>query len=190
MPVKKITNEILNTELLNPYPTNPRKHTDDKVNNFAQYVKSLSSETSTGMIDQIIIDENNMILAGHKRALAALKNNITTVDCRRVIGLTESEKRAYIIANNQFTFDSEWDYELLKVELTALKSEDVELTTLGFKNDDFNNDIPLDDFEFKPPNENPPETLKPIQLIITFTSEEDQKKLFDELLERGYKVKA
>jgi len=189
MPVKKISNETLAPDQLNPYPNNPRNHTETEIDRLADYIKSLSSEERSGFIDQIIIDENDMILAGHKRALAAIRAKLTAVDCRRVYGLTDQEKRAYIIADNQLTFSSTWDDSLLKFELSELIDDNFDLSKIGFKDEDLKNlGIGENDFDFNPPSENG-EVSKKIIITVQFENEDDQQDLFDELKERGYKVK-
>lgn len=90
---------------------NPRIHTKG---NIAMIKRSMSK---VGIIDNIIVDENNVILAGHGRYLAQKELGQKTVDVTRVTGLTEAQKRQYIVYANRTTEKSEWNGELL-VSLT------------------------------------------------------------------------
>lgn len=111
-----------------PYKNNPRKIPQEAVDDVCE------SFRQCGVIDPIEIDENNVILSGHNRRLAALEMQIAEVDCLRVTGLTEEQKRKYRILANKTGERSEWDYELLADELDELDFGDYDF---GFELPDF-----------------------------------------------------
>jgi hypothetical protein len=91
---------------LKPYEKNPRKHGK----NVDEIIKSIES---VGFTNPIIIDQNNRIVAGHGRHLAATKMNLTTVPCVRV-ELTEAEYHKLLVSDNKIGELSKWDKGLLK----------------------------------------------------------------------------
>ena len=97
-----------------PYENNPRKIPEEAVADLCE------SYRQCGVIDPIEIDEDNVILAGHTRRLAALEMEIDKVDCLRVSGLTDEQKRKYRILANKTGERSGWDYDLLAEELDEL----------------------------------------------------------------------
>lgn len=109
-----------------PYEKNPRKIPEEAINDVCESYKQC------GVIDPIEIDEENVILSGHTRRLAALKMGINEVDCLRVEGLTSEQKRKYRILANKTGEKSMWDFNLLEWEL-----EDID-----FEGYDFGFDIP------------------------------------------------
>ena len=89
-----------------------------------------------------MIDSTNGIIAGHGRVLAAKKLGIKQVPCVELDGMTEPEKRAYILADNKLAELSGWDTEALNLELEDLKGLNMDLSLSGFSPDELN--IPLD----------------------------------------------
>jgi ParB-like chromosome segregation protein Spo0J len=79
------------------------------------------------------VDTNAGIIAGHGRLLAARKLQLTEVPVIALDHLTEAQKRAYIIADNQLALNAGWDEELLRLELAALQEEDFNLDLIGFE---------------------------------------------------------
>jgi DNA modification methylase len=117
---------------LHPYPNNPNKHSPEQIELIKQ------SMLERGWTMPILIDEAGMILAGHGRVLAAqllvdegLKQ-FSKAPCVRAVGWSETDKRAYVLADNQLTRVSEWDPELLKLELNELIRMDYDMSLTGF----------------------------------------------------------
>ena len=137
-----------------PYARNSRTHTDEQVAQVAASIKEF------GFLNPVIIAEDNTILAGHARVLAARKLGLDKVPCVKAENLTEAQKRAYIIADNKLSLNAGWDEELLAVEISDLQAESFDLSLLGFdekeldkllspsgedvKEDDFDIDAELD----------------------------------------------
>ena len=119
-----------NVSDLIPYARNSRTHSEAQVLQIAASIKEF------GFTNPILIDGENGIIAGHGRVLAAMKLSINEVPCIELSGMTETQKRAYIIADNKIAENAGWDDEMLTLELEELKLEgfDVELT--GFSLDE------------------------------------------------------
>ncbi len=112
---------------LKPWPTNARKHPEN------QLAKLKASITNFGFYAPVVVDDTYVILAGHGKTLAALELELPTVPIRMVFGLSESQKRALVIADNKMAHLSTWDEALLKTEIEVLIQDnfEVELTALG-----------------------------------------------------------
>jgi DNA modification methylase len=85
-----------------------------------------------GFTNPVLIDGQNGIIAGHGRVLAAQKLGLDKVPCIRLAHLTDTQKRAYIIADNKLALNAGWDEEMLALELGELKDEDFDLSLIGF----------------------------------------------------------
>ena len=85
-----------------------------------------------GWTNPILVDENAGILAGHGRLLAARKLGLTEVPVIRFEHLSEAQKRAYLIADNQLALEAGWDDALLAEELAWLRDERFDLDLVGF----------------------------------------------------------
>jgi DNA modification methylase len=83
-----------------------------------------------------LIDGQGGIIAGHGRVMAAKKLGLAEVPCIVLDGLSEAQKKAYIIADNKLALNSGWDDELLKIELEQLKELDFDLGLIGFSDDE------------------------------------------------------
>lgn len=147
--VYKKVNELI------PYINNSRTHSEEQVN---QIVASINE---FGFTNPLLIDEKDNIIAGHGRLLASKKLKMEEVPCIVLSGLTEAQKKAYIIADNKMALNAGWDEELLKVELENLKELDFDLELTGFNVDELDDifqaeeeqEIVEDDFDIEPPEE-------------------------------------
>ena len=109
-----------------PYARNARTHSDEQVARIAGSIKEF------GWTNPILTDGQNGIIAGHGRLAAARKLGLKEVPTIDLAGLSETQKRAYILADNKLALDAGWDLDTLKIELDDLKIEGVELGDLGF----------------------------------------------------------
>jgi site-specific DNA-methyltransferase (adenine-specific) len=114
-------------EALIPYARNARTHSDEQVAQIAGSIKEF------GWTNPILLDGENGLIAGHGRLLAARKLGETKVPCIDLVGLSEAQKRAYILADNRLAQNAGWDTDLLSLELTDLQGLDFDLGLLGFK---------------------------------------------------------
>jgi DNA modification methylase len=108
-----------------PYANNSRTHDDAQVAQLAASIKEF------GFRNPILVDGVG-IIAGHGRLLAARKlglEKVPTIDCS---DMTETQKKAYIIADNKLALNSGWDTNLLSLELEALDADGFNLELLGF----------------------------------------------------------
>ncbi len=116
---------LLLVELI-PYARNPRRHPPAQVSQIAASIREF------GFIVPVLVDANNGIIAGHGRVLAAEKLGILEVPCLRAAHLTETQKRAFVLADNKLTENAGWDVELLGLEFEDLKLADFDLELTGF----------------------------------------------------------
>lgn len=112
-----------------PYINNSRTHSDEQV---AQVAASINE---FGFTNPILIDEDSSIIAGHGRLLAARQLGLTEVPTITLESLTEAQKKAYIIADNQLAANAGWDLDLLKLEVENLQELDFDIELLGFDDD-------------------------------------------------------
>jgi len=118
--------ESRDIDKLIPYINNSRKHSDEQVAQIAASIKEF------GWTNPILVDGDNGLIAGHGRLLAARKLGMNTVPVIELAYLTETQKKALIIADNKLALNADWDNELLMLELQQLNSDDFDLSLLGF----------------------------------------------------------
>jgi len=114
---------------IKPYDKNPR-HNDAAVDSVARSI------TEFGFRQPIVVDDQGVIVVGHTRWKAARKLGLATVPVHVAEGLTPEQARAYRIADNATGSISTWDFELLPVELTELRDLGLDLSILGFGDDE------------------------------------------------------
>lgn len=117
--------EYIDPNLLTPHPDNSMKHGDGQITSL------VASFEQFGFNGVIVIDEDNIVLAGHGRRLAAIRANLPTVNCLRRTGLSDLQKRAYIIADNKIGREGEWDKEVLAQQIEQLSGDGFDLESLG-----------------------------------------------------------
>lgn len=116
-------------DTLHEYKKNAKKHPKEQVQQIAQSIAQF------GMNDPIAVDENNVIIEGHGRLMAIQKLHQEgkygdTVPVIRLLGLTEQQKKAYILVHNQLTMDTGFDIDLLNEELSSI--DEFDMTDFGF----------------------------------------------------------
>ena len=120
----KITQKKV-SELI-PYVNNSRTHSDEQVAQIAASIKEF------GWTNPILVDGSNGIIAGHGRLMAARKLGYEEVPTIELKDLTETQKKAYIIADNRLALNAGWDNEILTIELNDLLADGFALEMLGF----------------------------------------------------------
>lgn len=130
--MKKKTNKFptIKADKLIPYAKNSRTHSDEQVAQIAASIKEF------GFTNPIIIDEDNGIIAGHGRVMAANKLGLEEVPCVQVSGWSEAQKKAYVIADNKLALNAGWDEKMLSLELADLQELDFDLSLTGFNDDE------------------------------------------------------
>jgi site-specific DNA-methyltransferase (adenine-specific) len=122
--------EQVSLEKLLPYAKNSRTHSDEQVVQLAASIKEF------GFNNPVLIDKESTIIAGHGRVMAARRLGMKEVPCIRLDHLTETQRKAYIIADNRLALNAGWDNELLTIELNDLLEDGFALDILGFDADE------------------------------------------------------
>lgn len=119
-------------EDLIPYVNNSRKHSDEQVAQIASSIKEF------GWTNPILIDGTNSIIAGHGRLMAARKLKMEEVPTIELSHLTDTQRKALVIADNKLALNADWDTNLLTIELDELLKDGFALDILGFNADELN----------------------------------------------------
>lgn len=112
------------------YSANSRTHSQ------AQIAKIVRSINEFGFTNPLLIDEYNVIIAGHGRLSAAIEAGIKELPCIVLAGLTDAQKAALVIADNKIALDAGWDNDTLVSQFEFLKQFDFDLTLTGFDLDE------------------------------------------------------
>jgi hypothetical protein len=119
--------EQIPTEKLIPYARNAKKHDAGQVSKLAGSIREF------GFNNPVLIDKDNGIIAGHGRVMAAQKLELKDVPCIRLGHLTDTQRRAYILADNKLAeIGGGWDEEMLGLELADLREVDFNFDLMGF----------------------------------------------------------
>lgn len=164
-----------------PYARNSRTHDEAQIAQIAASIKEF------GWTNPILLDGENGIIAGHGRVMAAQKLNEDKVPTIELAHLTEHQKRAYIIADNKLALNSDWDNEMLQLEMETLQDAGYGIDVLGFNDKElkalFGNLDNADDDVKEPVDES--RNL----LMIECEGERELETLFEEMQKRGFKCK-
>jgi len=109
-----------------PYARNSRTHSDEQVAQIAASIKEF------GWTNPILVDAEGVVIAGHGRLMAARKLGYTEVPTIELSEMTETQKKAYVIADNRLALNAGWDNEMLTIELNELLADGYALDILGF----------------------------------------------------------
>lgn len=109
-----------------PYAQNARTHSAEQVEQLARSIREF------GFTNPVLVDASDTIIAGHGRVLAAGQCGLEQVPTIRVDWLTDAQRRAYILADNQLALNAGWDDAILSGELDALRTIGFDLTLVGF----------------------------------------------------------
>lgn len=112
------------------YQNNSKIHTQEQIDQVKASIQEF------GYISPIIVDENNVILAGHGRYEALLQLKYEDVEIKRVTNLTEIQKKQYVLADNKLNMNTGFDEEMLKLELEAITQSGEEIDITGFGMDE------------------------------------------------------
>ncbi len=126
MPDNQPIIEHVEISRLIPYARNARTHDDAQVAQIAASIREF------GWTNPVLIDAEGGIIAGHGRVMAARKLGIDVAPCIRLSHLTDTQRRAYVIADNKLSDNSDFDSEMLKLELTDLHREGFDMVLIGF----------------------------------------------------------
>ena len=118
--------EMVAIAALQPHARNARTHSRRQIEKIAASIERF------GFLNPVLIDENNLIVAGHGRVAAARQLGWTEVPTLRIEHLNETEKRAYVLADNRLAEEAGWDQEMLAIELQGLIELDFSIELAGF----------------------------------------------------------
>src|SRR5215207_9506303 len=113
-------------ETLIPYARNARTHSDAQVAQIAASIREF------GWTNPVLVDGDNGVIAGHGRLLAARKLGLASVPVIELAGLSEAQKRAYVLADNKLALNAGWDESLLALEVADLSDLGFDLRLAGF----------------------------------------------------------
>tara|TARA_R110000824_G_scaffold165764_5_gene342382 strand:+ start:6591 stop:7169 length:579 start_codon:yes stop_codon:yes gene_type:complete len=108
-----------------PYDRNPKIHPDSQINQLVESIKEW------GWTVPILIDEDDNVIAGHGRLYAAQKLEMDDVPCLVIGGLSEAQKKAYVIADNKLGENGDWDMGLYFSELKEISEQGFDLSVIG-----------------------------------------------------------
>jgi len=165
------------TDLI-PYVNNSRTHSEEQVKQIAASIKEF------GFTNPILIDESKGVIAGHGRLLAAGKLALAEVPTIVLGGLTEAQRKAYVIADNKLALNAGWEVDLLKIELNNLDDLDFDLSILGFDEIELAKMFDSDEPELKEQ-----EYTEVFNVIVECEDEGQQEKIFNRLDSEGYKCR-
>jgi ParB-like chromosome segregation protein Spo0J len=109
-----------------PYARNPRTHSDGQVAQIAASIREF------GWTNPVLVDGANGIIAGHGRVLAARKLGLERVPVIELAHMSETQKRAYVLTDNQLALNAGWDEALLRLELADISELGFDLALIGF----------------------------------------------------------
>ena len=135
--------QLISIDKLVPYVNNARTHSAEQI------IKLRSSLREFGFVNPIIIDRDFNVIAGHGRLMAAKEEGINEVPCVFADFLTDTQKKAYILADNRMAMDAGWDEELLKIEMEELQNLGYDLGYTGFDEKELADLFGIDDKEIK-----------------------------------------
>ena len=112
-----------------PYDRNPKAHPDSQIDKLANSIREW------GFTIPILVDEDDMVLAGHGRLFAAQRLGMTEVPTIKAVGWSDQQKKAYIIADNKLAEKGEWDTPMLYAELKQISQSGFDLSLMGAEDD-------------------------------------------------------
>ena len=171
-----LTIDYRKTGELIPYINNSRTHSEQQVQQVAASIKEF------GFTNPILIDEDSGIIAGHGRLQAAQMMGMDEVPTITLEGLTDTQRKAYVIADNKLALNSGWDFEMLKIELEDMGNFDLSL--LGFDSQELANII---DGLNEEPSELTEESYSQVfNIVVNCNDETHQERVYNELQAKGY----
>lgn len=116
----------ISIDLLKPYQNNAKIHGAEQVEAIKRSIQEF------GFISPCLIDKDYNLIAGHGRIMAAKELGMSEVPCLFIEGLTEAQRKAYILADNRLGELGAWDYSVVDLELDALRDMNFDISITGF----------------------------------------------------------
>lgn len=160
-----------NLNELKPYANNARTHSAEQV---AEIQNSINE---WGWTTPILISPDDTIIAGHGRYQAAVNLGLTEVPVIVADGWTETQIKAYIIADNKIAQNAGWDFSILKSEIEKLSMSDFDVSLTGFDVNELSleNDFDFSDDSYQPTNDAPEFNQEIIQYVMIFDDQAQQE---------------
>lgn len=175
--MKEMNIEYLDLSEIKPYENNPRNN-DGAVDYVANSIREF------GFKVPIIIDENNVIVAGHTRLKAAEKLGLEKAPCIRADDLSEKQIKAFRLADNKVGEIATWDLDKLNIELGDIEFD---MGEFGFENMD---DMPnVEDTTEDVDTESNFNYKEQYGVIVMCKSEEEQESVYNRLVDEGFECK-
>lgn len=170
MNIDNIQVEILPIKDIKPYKNNARKHADEDVSTIMESIKNF------GFVDPIAVwSDENIVVCGHGRLIAAKKLKMKQVPVIRLDHLTDEQRRAYALAHNKTAEMSDWDYSILDTELGDILN--IDMTNFGF-------DTNIGDVFEEP--EPKPKTKDSYSVVIDCENDIEAEEIYRELVSQGF----
>lgn len=170
--------EYVATDDLIPYINNSRTHSESQIKQIAASIREF------GFTNPILIDESGTIIAGHGRVMAAQVLELDEVPTITLDGLSDAQRKAYVIADNKLALNAGWDTEILLAEIDALQDLNFDTQLLGFSADELSEMLNIE--EPQPKEETYSEIFN---IIVECDDELEQEKIFNQLESEGYKCR-
>lgn len=132
----KLEVEYIKTEKIKPYANNAKIHTAEQIDQIKESIKEF------GFNDPVAVWKDNEIIEGHGRLLAAIELGVDELPVIRLDELSDEQRRAYMLAHNQITMNTGYDYSILDIELEEIS---IDMERFGFDTGEFS-DKDLEDF--------------------------------------------
>jgi len=161
--------EMRKVDVLLPYARNARTHSD------AQIAQIAASIVEFGWTNPIIIGMDDVIIAGHGRVMAARKLGMHEVPCIVMGHLSESQRRALVIADNKLALNSGWDEDMLSAEIQSLLDDNFDLKIAGFSENELSSFF--DDEKVIDETNKAEQSALQFQIIVECTDESHQSLL-------------
>jgi DNA modification methylase len=142
-----------------PNARNARTHSDEQI---AQLAASIEE---WGWTIPVLVDEAGGIIAGHGRVMAAYRLGLEDVPVMVAAGWSDAKKRAYMLADNKLTLNSEWNLEQLAIEIAGLRASDFDISLIGFNESEIDALLKADDGGLTDPDEAPDQPCEPVSAL-------------------------
>lgn len=162
---------------------NARAHPEEQI----EQIKA--SIVRFGWTNPILIDEDRKVIAGHGRLIAASRLNFDTVPTITLEGLTENEKRLYLLADNRIPINAAWDMEILKLEIADLQELGEDLTSAGFSAQELADFFKEQDVESTEAEKDDEQFAEQFAVVVICTDEDHQNETYDTLRDQGFNAK-
>lgn len=163
--------EYLDKKELKPYANNAKIHTAEQVEQIKKSIREF------GFNDPIAVWHENEIVEGHGRLLAAMEmDEVEKIPVIRLDDLTDEQRKAYMLVHNKLTMNTDFDYDLLNLELNSVM--DIDMSDFGFDiniEDDITDDLP-DEAKYN----------EKISVVIDCKNEDEAENIFNKLTSEGY----